>query len=67
MSDPKRQHWVPTLYLREFATPETDGEDDPDVWGSERQSKDELLKLAYSLKQAGYQSVADCHSTHIYE
>jgi hypothetical protein len=32
MSDPKRQHWVPMLYLREFATPETDGENDPDVW-----------------------------------
>lgn len=32
MSDPKRQHWVPMLYLREFATPETAGKDDPDVW-----------------------------------
>lgn len=32
MSDPKCQHWVPMLYLREFATPETGGEEDPDVW-----------------------------------
>src|SRR5260370_22801288 len=32
MSDPKRQHWVPKFYLRGFATPDTAGEEDPDVW-----------------------------------
>ncbi|HKO61190.1 MAG TPA: DUF4238 domain-containing protein [Pyrinomonadaceae bacterium] len=32
MSDPKRQHWVPRLYLRGFATPDTAGQEDPDVW-----------------------------------
>src|SRR6267142_7057744 len=32
MNNPKRQHWVPRLYLRSFATPDTVGADDPDVW-----------------------------------
>jgi len=32
VSNPKRQHWVPKLYLRGFATPDTAGKDDPDVW-----------------------------------
>lgn len=32
MNKPRRQHWVPRLYLRAFATPDTVGEEDPDVW-----------------------------------
>lgn len=32
MTNPRRQHWVPRLYLREFATPDTVGQDNPDVW-----------------------------------
>ncbi|HYH81819.1 MAG TPA: DUF4238 domain-containing protein [Longimicrobium sp.] len=32
MSSPKRQHWVPRMYLRAFALPETSGTEYPEVW-----------------------------------
>ena len=32
MNLPKQQHWVPKFYLRFFATPETAGGDEPQVW-----------------------------------
>lgn len=32
MNRPRRQHWNPRLYLRSFATLDTAGNDDPDVW-----------------------------------
>jgi hypothetical protein len=32
MSKPRRQHWVPRIYLRSFATPDTIGKENPDVW-----------------------------------
>ncbi len=32
MNQARRQHWTPRLYLRSFATPDTAGRDDPDVW-----------------------------------
>lgn len=32
MNSPVRQHWVPKTYLRAFATPETVGDEDPQVW-----------------------------------
>jgi hypothetical protein len=32
MNHARRQHWNPRLYLRSFATPDTAGKDDPDVW-----------------------------------
>jgi hypothetical protein len=31
-NNPKTQHWVPRVYLRNFATKETRGERDPAVW-----------------------------------
>lgn len=32
MNEPKRQHWVPRMYLRAFATPDTLGTAYPEVW-----------------------------------
>ena len=32
MNRPKHQHWVPQFYLRQFATPETRGEKEAQVW-----------------------------------
>jgi Protein of unknown function (DUF4238) len=32
MTKPKRQHWVPRLYLSSFATPETADLEDPYIW-----------------------------------
>src|SRR5829696_7166700 len=32
MSKPKRQHWVPRMYLRAFASSETAGTEYPEVW-----------------------------------
>ena len=35
---PKRQHWVPRVYLRNFATKETKREKDPAVWALDKTS-----------------------------
>lgn len=32
MNKPKRQHWVPRFYLKEFATPESKNKKNPQVW-----------------------------------
>lgn len=32
VNNPRRQHWVSRFYLRWFATPDTTGKEDPDVW-----------------------------------
>jgi hypothetical protein len=32
MNKPKRQHWVPRFYLKEFATPESKNTKNPQVW-----------------------------------
>ena len=32
MNRPKNQHWVPQFYLRHFATPDSRGNDEAQVW-----------------------------------
>ena len=45
MNLPKHQHWVPQFYLRHFATPETRGNEDAQVWifSKEEADGDETL------------------------
>ncbi|WP_084512434.1 DUF4238 domain-containing protein [Geothrix fermentans] len=40
MNRPKNQHWVPQFYLRQFATPETRGEEEAQVWTFSRDESD---------------------------
>ena len=39
MSNPKKQHYVPQCYLREFADPKTFSEDEPRIWIFDRDGK----------------------------
>ena len=43
MKLPKQQHWVPRFYLRFFATPETAGGDEPQVWLLSKDEGDPIL------------------------
>ncbi len=40
MNRPKNQHWVPQFYLRHFATPDTRGKDQAQVWVLSREEAD---------------------------
>lgn len=43
MKVPKQQHWVPRFYLRFFATPETAGGDEAQVWLLSKDEGDPIL------------------------
>jgi hypothetical protein len=45
MTRPKHQHWVPQLYLRQFATPETKTEEEAQIWIFSKDGADGEEKL----------------------
>jgi Protein of unknown function (DUF4238) len=50
MSDPKRQHWVPKVYLKYFAMPESQGSDKEMLWAFSRDKKSPATLLRPSVE-----------------
>jgi len=61
MTLPKQQHWVPRFYLRFFATPETAGGDEPQVW---LLSKDEGGPVLTNIKKVATQRYLYSQTAH---
>jgi hypothetical protein len=50
LSDPKRQHWVPRVYLRYFATPESQNSGKETLWAFSRDKKSPAKLLCPSVE-----------------
>jgi hypothetical protein len=50
MSNPKRQHWVPKVYLKYFATPESQGSGKETLWAFSRDKKSPATLLRPSVE-----------------
>jgi len=51
---PKQQHWVPRFYLSVFATPETVGDDNPQVWLLSKDDGDPVLTNVKNVASKRY-------------
>ena len=56
MSDPKRQHWVPQVYLNYFATPESQGSGKEMLWAFSRDKNSPATLLRPSVESVAVET-----------